>query len=49
MSENSTESGYSPDEDPDTGPGSRPTGAAAHEGDAETEDPDAGPASEPQE
>jgi hypothetical protein len=32
-------------EDPDAGPASRPTGAAAHE--SPSEDPDAGPASQP--
>jgi hypothetical protein len=43
MSEQSGERDF---EDQDAGPGSEPTGAAAHEPD--TEDQDAGPASEPQ-
>jgi len=46
MSENSSEADPSTMDDPDAGPASQPTGAAAAEPD--TDDQDAGPASEPQ-
>jgi len=45
MTEPTNEADVDESEDPDAGPASRPTGAAAHE--SPTDDPDAGPASEP--